>query len=247
MGHGATGAGSACLADLAVVCRRGEVRESRWIWRDLWLVMPLTVGPALRAIGWTPDPETPLEALLVSTAVVALAEIGDKTQLLALVLAARFRKPFPILAGILAATLANHAAAGWVGVWLSDQLSPGMLGWILGLSFLAIAAWTLLPDRLEDGDQPGGRHGAFMSTLVAFFLVEIGDKTQVATVALALKYSQLAAVVAGTTFGMLLANAPAVWLGSAAARRIPLRAVRYAAGAVFAGLGIATLARVALA
>ncbi len=188
-----------------------------------------------------------MDAFLVSTVAVALAEVGDKTQLLALVLAARFRRPWPILAGIFIATLANHAAAAWVGAWLSDRLSPEVLGWIVGSSFLAIAAWTLLPDRLEGGAVPKGQCGAFLTTLVAFFLVEIGDKTQVATVALALKYPQMALVVAGTTLGMLLANAPAVALGSATARRIPLQAVRYAAGAIFAGLGIATLARFAFA
>jgi putative Ca2+/H+ antiporter (TMEM165/GDT1 family) len=188
-----------------------------------------------------------LEALLFSTVAVCLAEIGDKTQLLALVLAARFRKPWPIMAGILFATLANHTAAAWAGAWLSGWLSPQALGWLVGGSFLAIAAWTLVPDRLEEGAGPKGRHGAFLTTLVAFFLVEIGDKTQVATVALALKYPQTALVVVGTTLGMLLANAPAVGLGSVTARRIPLRAVRYAAGAIFAGLGIATLARFAFA
>lgn len=188
-----------------------------------------------------------MEAFLVSTVAVALAEIGDKTQLLALVLAARFRRPWPIAAGILFATLANHTAAAWIGARLSGWLSPETLGWIVGGSFLAIAAWTLKPDRLEEGAGPKDRYGAFLTTLVAFFLVEIGDKTQVATVALALKYPQMALVVAGTTLGMLLANAPAVGLGCATARRIPLQAVRYAAGAIFAGLGIATLARFAFA
>lgn len=201
----------------------------------------------LRAIGGTPGPETPLEAFFVATIAVALAEIGDKTQLLALVLAARFRRPWPIIAGILFATLANHTAAAWVGVWLSGLLSPELLGWIVGGSFLAIAAWTLVPDRLAEEAGPKGRYGAFFTTLVAFFLVEIGDKTQVATGVLALKYPQTALVVAGTTLGMLLTNAPAVGLGSAAARRIPFQAVRYAAGAIFAGLGVATLARFAFA
>ena len=183
-----------------------------------------------------------LEALLVSTGVVAVAEIGDKTQLLALVLAARFRKPVPIVLGILLATLANHALAGALGAWLIGALGPSLVRWVLGLSFLAMAAWALVPDKLEDeGERRTDRYGAFLATLVAFFLVEIGDKTQVATVALAARYDALATVVAGTTLGMMIANVPAVLLGEVAATRIPLRLVRGVAAAIFALLGLAAL------
>lgn len=184
-----------------------------------------------------------LEALLVSTGVVAIAEIGDKTQLLALVLAARFRKPVPIILGILVATLANHALAGAFGAWLIGVLGPSLVRWVLGLSFLAMAAWALVPDKLDDeGERKSDRHGAFVATLVAFFLVEIGDKTQVATVALAARYDMLAVVVAGTTLGMMIANVPAVLLGEVAATKIPLKLVRGIAAAIFAALGVAVLA-----
>jgi len=183
-----------------------------------------------------------LEALLVSTGVVAIAEIGDKTQLLALVLAARFRKPAPIILGILVATLANHALAGAVGAWLLGVLGPDAIRWVLGISFLAMAAWALIPDKLDDGDAKPSRYGAFLTTLVAFFLVEMGDKTQIATVALAARYDALAVVVAGTTLGMMLANVPAVLLGEVAATKLPLRLVRGVAAAIFAALGIAAIA-----
>ena len=183
-----------------------------------------------------------LEALLVSTGVVAIAEIGDKTQLLALVLAARFRKPVPIILGILFATLANHALAGAVGAWLIGVLGPDTIRWVLGLSFLGMAIWALIPDKLDRQEQKTDRYGAFLTTLVAFFLVEMGDKTQVATVALAARYDALVAVVAGTTLGMMLANVPAVLLGEVAATRLPLRLVRGVAAAIFAALGIAALA-----
>ena len=184
-----------------------------------------------------------LEALLVSTGVVAIAEIGDKTQLLALVLAARFRKPVPIILGILVATLANHALAGALGAWIIGLLGPSVMRWVLGVSFLAMAAWALVPDKLEDeGERKTDRYGAFLATLVAFFLVEIGDKTQVATVALAARYDLLAVVVAGTTLGMMIANVPAVLLGEVAATKIPLKLVRGIAAAIFAALGIAVLA-----
>ena len=183
-----------------------------------------------------------LEALLVSTGVVAVAEIGDKTQLLALVLAARFRKPVPIVLGILVATLANHALAGALGAWLIGVLGPTLVRWALGLSFLAMAAWALVPDRLEaQGERRADRYGAFLATLVAFFLVEIGDKTQVATIALAARYDALATVVAGTTLGMMIANVPAVLVGEAAATRVPLKLVRGVAAAIFAALGFAVL------
>lgn len=183
-----------------------------------------------------------LQALLVSTGVVALAEIGDKTQLLALVLAARWRKPVPIILGILVATVLNHALAGAVGAWLAAAVGPQVMRWILGLSFLAMAAWILVPDQADDeaaAREP--RHGVFWATLVTFFLVEMGDKTQIATVALAAKYASLWAVVTGTTLGMMLANVPAVLLGEAAAKTLPMGLVRGAAALVFAVLGVLVL------
>ncbi|MGE0874543.1 MAG: TMEM165/GDT1 family protein [Burkholderiales bacterium] len=182
-----------------------------------------------------------LEALLVSTGVVAVAEIGDKTQLLALVLAARYRKPVPIILGILVATLANHALAAAAGAWLVRALGPETMRWAIGVSFLAMAAWALVPDKLDDGARVPGRLGAFAATLIAFFLVEMGDKTQVATVALAAHYEAFVAVVAGTTLGMMIANVPAVLLGEAAATRLPLRLVRGVAAGIFAVLGVSAL------
>ncbi|MFN5010655.1 MAG: TMEM165/GDT1 family protein [Gammaproteobacteria bacterium] len=183
-----------------------------------------------------------LQALAVSTGVVALAEIGDKTQLLALVLAARWRKPVPIILGILVATILNHALAGAVGAWLAAAIGPQAMRWILGLSFLAMAAWILVPDKADDeaaAREP--RHGVFLATVVTFFLVEMGDKTQIATVALAARYDALWAVVAGTTLGMMLANVPAVLVGEAAARSLPLGIVRGVAAAIFAVLGALVL------
>lgn len=180
-----------------------------------------------------------LEALLVSTAVVAVGELGDKTQLLALILAARYNRPWPIIAGIFVATLVNHAIAGWVGNWVRGVVPPDVMRWLLALSFFAVAAWALKPDKLDDKDAPpASRWGVFGVTVVAFFLVEIGDKTQIATVMLAAKFSSLAAVVAGTTLGMLLVNVPTVFIGRAAAEKISFRAVRMAAAALFAGLGL---------
>jgi putative Ca2+/H+ antiporter (TMEM165/GDT1 family) len=181
------------------------------------------------------------EAFLVSTGVVALAEIGDKTQLLALVLATRFRKPVPIILGILAATLANHALAGAVGSWLAATIGPVAMRWILGLSFIAMAAWTLIPDKFDESDAKPPKLGVFGATLVAFFLVEMGDKTQIATVALAAKYPSLVAVVAGTTLGMMIANVPAVLLGEVAAKKLPLRVVHGIAAAIFLLLGLLVL------
>jgi putative Ca2+/H+ antiporter (TMEM165/GDT1 family) len=179
-----------------------------------------------------------VEQWLVSTGVVALAEIGDKTQLLALVLAARFRRPVPIILGILVATAVNHALAGALGAWIAAAVGPGAMRWILGLSFIAMAAWTLLPDSYQEADDVATpRLGVFMTTLVAFFLVEMGDKTQIATVALAAKYPSLIAVVAGTTAGMMLANVPAVLLGEVAAKKLPLPLVRAIAAGIFALLG----------
>ena len=177
------------------------------------------------------------EALLVSTGTVALAEIGDKTQLLALLLAARFRKPWPIVAGILVATLLNHALAAWVGQLAAGWLTPALLRWLVAASFVAIALWTLKPDRL-DGDERLPARSAFAATTIAFFIAEIGDKTQVATVLLAANYASLWQVVAGTTAGMLLANVPVVALGSRFAARLPLRAARIAAACVFMALGL---------
>ncbi len=183
-----------------------------------------------------------MEAFLVSTGVVALAEIGDKTQLLALVLAARYRKPVPIIFGILVSTLLNHALAGSVGAVLARSVDPQVMRWILGASFLAMAAWMLIPDKLEGEQQvKPPRFGVFMTTVFAFFLLEMGDKTQIATVALAAKYPQLAWVVAGTTFGMMIANVPAVLLGDVAATKLPLRIVRAVCAAVFAVIGVLVL------
>ena len=183
-----------------------------------------------------------MEQWLVPAGVVALAEIGDKTQLLALVLATRFRKPVPIILGILVATALNHTLAGALGAWIAAAVGPGTLRWVLGLSFIAMAVWTLVPDRYaESDDMATSQPGVFMTTLVAFFLVEMGDKTQVATVALAAKYASLSAVVAGTTAGMLLANAPAVLLGEVAAKKLPLGLVRGIAAGIFAVLGVLVL------
>jgi len=185
-----------------------------------------------------------LEAFLVSTGIVALAEIGDKTQLLSFVLAARYRKPLPISLGILVATLLNHALAGALGALITGWLGPELLRWVLGVSFVAMAVWMLIPDRLDEDSARLPRMGVFGATTVAFFLAEMGDKTQVATVVLAAQYAPLAAVVVGTTLGMMLANAPVVLLGSRFSSRIPYRAVRYVAAALFAILAVATLAGV---
>lgn len=182
-----------------------------------------------------------MEAFLVSTGVVALGEIGDKTQLFALMLAARFRRPWPVLAGIVVATLANHALAGALGVWLAQTLGAQLLRWGVGLSFLAMAVWMLIPDRADDQAAAASRLGVFASTLLAFFLAEMGDKTQLATVALAARYTDLPAVVAGSTLGLVLANVPAVFFGQALARRVSMRLVHGAAAAAFALLGFLTL------
>ena len=182
------------------------------------------------------------ESLWVSTGVVALAEMGDKTQLLAFLLAARFRKPVPIVLGILLATIVNHGLAGALGAWITQVLSPGVLRWVLGLSFLAMAAWTLIPDEIEtDEAHVADRLGVFGATLVTFFLAEMGDKTQLATVAMAAHYTTPVMVVVGTTLGMLIADVPAVWVGDRFANRIPMRLVHGIAAAVFAVLGLATL------
>jgi Ca2+/H+ antiporter, TMEM165/GDT1 family len=182
-----------------------------------------------------------MEAFLFSTGVVALAEIGDKTQLLAFLLAAKFRKPGPIILGILLATIANHGFAGAVGTLVTTWVGPETLRWVLGVSFIAMGAWILVPDKIDDEDANLARFGVFGTTLVAFFLAEMGDKTQIATVALAAKYSAFFQVVAGTTLGMLLANVPAVLLGDRLAGRLPVKLVHRIAAALFAALGVATL------
>ena len=185
-----------------------------------------------------------MEAFLVSTGIVGLAEMGDKTQLLALVLAAKFRRPWPIVWGILAATLVNHAMAGALGAWATSFLGPQTLRWILGISFIAMAVWMLIPDKLDEGDldKKPPRFGVFGTTVFVFFLAEMGDKTQIATVMLAARYDAYFWVVAGTTLGMMLANAPVVWLGSRFMHLIPLRVVRVVSALVFAVLGVLALA-----
>lgn len=183
-----------------------------------------------------------MEAFLISTGIVTLAEMGDKTQLLALVLAARFRKPWPIVAGIFVATLLNHALAGAVGAWVTQFLGPDVLRWVLGGSFIAMAIWMLIPDKLDADDADARpRFGVFGATLVAFFLAEMGDKTQVATVMLAAQYQSWAAVVAGTTLGMMLANAPVVWFGERITRRVPIRLVHGIGAVIFLVLGVVAL------
>ena len=182
-----------------------------------------------------------MHAFFVSTVVVGLAEIGDKTQLLSLMLAARFRRPLPIIFGILIATIANHAAAGLLGAFFGNLLSGPAMRWILGASFFGVAGWALFPDKYQGEVQRISSAGAFISTLVAFFLAEIGDKTQIATMALAARYEAVYPVVIGTTFGMMLANVPVVVLGNKLADRLPVNAIRTIAAIVFAALGILTL------
>lgn len=183
-----------------------------------------------------------VEPLLVSTAAVALAEIGDKTQLLAFILAARFKKPVPIILGILAATLVNHGLAGALGQWITATVRPDILRWLLGLSFIAMAVWTLIPDAIEEEEvRVAARLGVFGATAVTFFLAEMGDKTQLATVAMAAHYGALVMVVVGTTLGMLIADVPAVFVGDKLASRIPMRLVHGIAATIFALLGVATL------
>jgi len=187
---------------------------------------------------WT-RPETLMEAFFVSTGIVALAEMGDKTQLLALVLAARFRQPWPIVLGIFTATLINHALAGAAGAWVTSVLGPDVLRWVLGASFIAMAAWMLVPDKIDDDETPSQpRFGVFGTTVMAFFLAEMGDKTQIATVMLAAQYHSYYWVIAGTTLGLMLADAPVVWLGERMTRLVPLRVVHTASALLFAGLGL---------
>ena len=183
-----------------------------------------------------------MEALLVSTGVIALAEIGDKTQLLAFILAARFKKPLPIIAGILAATLLNHGLAGLLGAWITTVISPDVMRWVLGGSFLGMAIWTLIPDKIEEEEtQIANRLGVFGATFVTFFLAEMGDKTQIATVAMAAHYAAPLWVILGTTLGMLIADVPAVFVGNKFAAKIPMKLVHAIAAAIFAVMGLMTL------
>ena len=183
-----------------------------------------------------------MESLFISTGVVALAEMGDKTQLLAFILAARFKKPLPIIAGIFCATLLNHALAGALGAWITVTISAEVLRWVLGLSFIGMAVWTLIPDKIDADEAPlAQKLGVFGATLVTFFLAEMGDKTQLATIALAVHYASPLLVVVGTTLGMLIADVPAVFVGDRFANKIPMKLVHSLAAAIFAVLGIATL------
>ena len=187
-------------------------------------------------------PELFMEAFLISTGVVALAEIGDKTQLLAFILAARFKKPLPIILGILIATIANHALAGMLGTWLTQLMAPEALRWLLGISFILMAGWVMIPDRLDEEEaKPINGLGVFGTTLLVFFLAEMGDKTQIATVALAAQYQAFLMVVLGTTLGMMIANVPAVLIGKNMAKRIPVKLVHAIAALIFVALGVATL------
>jgi Ca2+/H+ antiporter, TMEM165/GDT1 family len=187
-----------------------------------------------------------MEAFLVSTGVVALGEMGDKTQLLAFLLAAKFKRPVPIVLGILAATLLNHTAAGALGAWIAHALGPDLLRWVVGLGFLGMAGWILIPDKVDEDEAAGmmNRFGVFATTIVTFFMAEMGDKTQIATVALAARYQSLFQVVSGTTLGMLLADVPAVFLGSGIAGRINMRVMHIISAVIFAALGVATLLNV---
>ncbi|HEX2586120.1 MAG TPA: TMEM165/GDT1 family protein [Steroidobacteraceae bacterium] len=185
-----------------------------------------------------------MEAFLVSTGIVALSEMGDKTQLLALLLATQFRRPLPIVAGIFVATVINHLGAGAIGGWLTHVIGTNGLRWILGLSFLGMAVWMLIPDKLDDTSPSTSRYGVFMTTAITFFLAEMGDKTQIATVALAARFNDLFAVVAGTTLGMMIADVPAVWFGEWIMKRVPVRKIHIIAAIIFAILGVLTLLNV---
>lgn len=181
-----------------------------------------------------------MEALFISTSIVALAEMGDKTQLLSFVLAAKLKRRVPVILGILFATLANHFLAGWVGAWLANLVSPVVLKWIIAVSFFAFGVWALKPDELAEERKLRGA-GVFLTTLIAFFLVEMGDKTQLATVALAARYDSLVSVVLGTTLGMMIANVPAVWMGEALGHRVNMKWMRWMAAGLFVVLGVLTL------
>ncbi|MDP2196206.1 MAG: TMEM165/GDT1 family protein [Rhodocyclaceae bacterium] len=182
-----------------------------------------------------------MEAFLIATGIVTLAEIGDKTQLLAFILAAKFKRPLPIILGIFIATVANHALAGALGAWITTVVGPETLRWVLGVSFIAMAGWMLIPDKFDEDEANLTRASVFVTTLVAFFLAEMGDKTQIATVALAAQYHAFFSVVAGTTLGMMIANVPAVIVGDKLAHKLPVRLVHSVAAAIFAILGVATL------
>ena len=219
-------------------------QAARKVWRDLWHRFPaFGLGGGIRAkVCLPPDPDgASVETFLLSTMVVGLAEIGDKTQILSLMLAARFLRPLPIIFGIFFATIANHAAAGLAGTYLGALLSGPWMRWILGLSFLSVAVWALFPDKYEGGDQAISRTGAFTATLIAFFFAEIGDKTQIATIGLAARFEQFYPVVLGTTLGMMLANIPAVLIGNKIADKLPVKAIRVIAAIIFAALGAVTL------
>ncbi len=215
------------------------------------LARPLTAPPPDRAgsrrghaLVCGPFRIRPLEAFLISTGLVALGEMGDKTQLLAMLLAARFKRPVPIILGVLVATLVNHALAGVVGDTVARWMGPDLLRWVIGGSFLAMAVWMLIPDEADEVEGGTARFGVFGTTVIAFFLAEMGDKTQIATVALAARFSDLWAVVAGTTFGMMLANVPAVFFGDRVSRLVPMRVVHAISAAIFALLGVLTLLNV---
>lgn len=182
-----------------------------------------------------------MEALLTSTLSVAIAEIGDKTQLLALLLICRFRKPWPIIAGMFAATLLNHAGAAWIGEFISRWLDPKIMVYLVAVAFIAMAVWILVPDKMDDEESSLDKYGPFMATFVLFFIAEIGDKTQIATVLLAAKYDSLVQVITGTTLGMMLANVPVVLIGKLGADKLPLKGIRIACACLFVGLGISTL------
>ena len=209
-----------------------------------------TRGLFTALIGWAaanglvlplPAPESLMNTLLLSTGVVSIAEMGDKTQLLSLILAARFRKPWPIIAGMLAATLLNHAGAAWIGEFISRWMDPKVMTWLVAGAFIAMAAWILVPDKMDDEESSLDKYGPFMATFVLFFIAEIGDKTQIATVLLAAKYDSLIQVITGTTLGMMLANVPVVLLGKLGADKLPLKGIHIACAILFAGLGISTL------
>jgi putative Ca2+/H+ antiporter (TMEM165/GDT1 family) len=210
-------------------------------------MVPLPAGRRCDAIVRVSRPawKIDLEALLTSTAVVGLAEIGDKTQLLAIVLAARFKRPLPIVLGILAATLANHFLAALLGGEAAAFLDAAWFRYAVAASFIAMAAWTLVPDKLDDDEFKPARHGAFLTTLIAFFLVEMGDKTQLATIALGARFHDVLPVTAGTTLGMMIANVPAVFFGHELIRRVPLNVVRWIAAALFLAIGLWLLAQTA--
>jgi putative Ca2+/H+ antiporter (TMEM165/GDT1 family) len=218
--------------------------HAAYAWQDFWLYAVLRWWTVCSQLSITSRRKI-MEALFISTGVVALAEIGDKTQLLAFILAARFKRPIPIVLGILCATIVNHAMAGALGAWITTVLNPAVLRWILGASFIGMAIWTLIPDKIEEEEtQVANKLGVFGATLITFFLAEMGDKTQLATVALAAHYSAPIMVVIGTTLGMLLADVPAVFVGNKFAEKIPMKLVHSIAAGIFALMGILTLLRI---